>query len=216
MHLFYNPNEDEDENVCRASGDKAQLKTNTLQNEDSIDGLDGSVKLWLGKDYTNFIVKDFSNLDAPYVDLVDRSTTPRMPWHDIAVVVQGAAARDTARHFIQRWNATKLEKARDHPSYPYLLPKSYNIPFVYKKFDNLENYNVTCQTLRSVSSWSCGFLEPELYEQSIHNAYIDSINRAQHYIYIENQFFITLSSGNNVVHNQIGDALFNRITRAHR
>lgn len=45
-------------------------------------------------------------------DLVDRNTTPRMPWHDIGVVVQGAAARDVARHFIQRWNAIKLEKAR--------------------------------------------------------------------------------------------------------
>jgi phospholipase D1/2 len=27
-----------------------------------------------------------------------------MPWHDIAVMVAGAAARDVARHFIQRLN----------------------------------------------------------------------------------------------------------------
>ena len=26
-----------------------------------------------------------------------------MPWHDIAVAVQGSAARDVARHFIQRY-----------------------------------------------------------------------------------------------------------------
>ncbi len=26
----------------------------------------------------------------------------RMPWHDIAVMVQGTAARDVGRHFIQR------------------------------------------------------------------------------------------------------------------
>ncbi len=25
-----------------------------------------------------------------------------MPWHDIAVMVQGTAARDVGRHFIQR------------------------------------------------------------------------------------------------------------------
>lgn len=30
-----------------------------------------------------------------------------MPWHDIASVVHGRAARDVARHFIQRWNFTK-------------------------------------------------------------------------------------------------------------
>lgn len=47
-------------------------------------------------------------------DLVDRTTTPRMPWHDVGVVVCGSAARDVARHFIQRWNATKLEKTREN------------------------------------------------------------------------------------------------------
>lgn len=31
-----------------------------------------------------------------------------MPWHDIASVVHGKAARDVARHFIQRWNFTKV------------------------------------------------------------------------------------------------------------
>ena len=28
--------------------------------------LDGQAKLWIGKDYINFIVKDFTNLDSPY------------------------------------------------------------------------------------------------------------------------------------------------------
>lgn len=51
----------------------------------------------------NFIVKDVARPDQPEGDNVDRRTTPRMPWHDIAVMVQGAAARDTARHFIQRY-----------------------------------------------------------------------------------------------------------------
>lgn len=41
-------------------------------------------------------------------DFIDRYTTPRMPWHDIAAVVHGRAARDVARHFIQRWNFTKV------------------------------------------------------------------------------------------------------------
>jgi len=43
-----------------------------------------------------------------FSDLVDRNTTPRMPWHDIGAMVVGAAARDVARHFIQRWNAVKV------------------------------------------------------------------------------------------------------------
>jgi phosphatidylserine/phosphatidylglycerophosphate/cardiolipin synthase-like enzyme len=43
-----------------------------------------------------------------WADFIDRYSTPRMPWHDISSVVHGKAARDVARHFIQRWNFTKV------------------------------------------------------------------------------------------------------------
>ena len=49
----------------------------------------------------------FSSSSSPGADFIDRYQTPRMPWHDIASVVHGRAARDVARHFIQRWNFTK-------------------------------------------------------------------------------------------------------------
>jgi len=41
-------------------------------------------------------------------DLIDRTVTPRLPWHDIHSAVFGKSARDVARHFIQRWNFTKV------------------------------------------------------------------------------------------------------------
>ncbi|KAK7793830.1 hypothetical protein R5R35_014326 [Gryllus longicercus] len=182
----------------------------------SVVGLSGMAKLWIGKDYTNFIVKDFQNLDLPYQDLVDRNTTPRMPWHDIGVMVQGAAARDVARHFIQRWNSVKLEKAKFSIPYPYLLPKSYN------NLDNIKPVlltpvrSVDCQVVRSLAQWSGGFLEPDTLEEGIHEAYVDIITNAKHYVYIENQFFITLASTSTSVRNQIGEALFKRILRAHK
>ncbi|KAH0626010.1 hypothetical protein JD844_000707 [Phrynosoma platyrhinos] len=48
-----------------------------------------------------------------------------MPWRDVGVGVHGLAARDLARHFIQRWNFTKTVKAKyKGPEYPHLLPKS--------------------------------------------------------------------------------------------
>lgn len=34
---------------------------------DSLENVEGNSKLWIGKDYTNFIVKDFNNLDLPFV-----------------------------------------------------------------------------------------------------------------------------------------------------
>lgn len=209
QHIVYASNEP-------IGSNELQQQTVEEPNED----LNGSAKYWIGKDYCNFIVKDFTNLDAPFTDFIDRTTTPRMPWHDIGVCVKGASAKDVARHFIQRWNATKLEKARPNNFYPYLLPKSYNDCYgdnanksdVFK----VESRKVTCQILRSVSTWSCGFLEPETVEQSIHEAYIDAITRSQHYIYIENQFFISLAQGNNYTRNQVVDALYKRILRAHK
>lgn len=66
--------------------------------------------------------------------------------------------------------------------------------------------------MRSVSHWSCGSIDPEFWEGSIHEAYCDIISNAEHYIYIENQFFIT----GGAVRNQVGDALVRRIIRAYK
>lgn len=151
-----------------------------------------------------------------FIDFVDRNETPRMPWHDIATVVVGSAARDVARHFIQRWNAVKLEKARDNLAYPYLMPRTYQEIKIDPYMISVPLHRVTCQILRSGSSWSVGFLDSEYTEQSIHEAYIDAITKAQHYIYIENQFFISMERGNAFVKNAIAERLYERIIRAVR
>ncbi|VEN40536.1 unnamed protein product [Callosobruchus maculatus] len=216
INLVYNPNEECEEPEPESPNEKEGQQQDLQTPEQIIDTLDGQAKLWIGKDYVNFIVKDFTNLESPFDDFIDRVTTPRMPWHDVGMCVQGTAARDVARHFIQRWNATKLDKAKKNSQYPYLMPKSYNdfksLPVF---FPNM-THKVTCQVLRSVSCWSAGFLEPDAVEQSIHEAYIETIMRAQHYIYIENQFFISLPYHNPNTRNQIAEALYKRIITAHK
>ncbi|XP_072761539.1 phospholipase D1 isoform X2 [Anoplolepis gracilipes] len=200
IHMMYSSHEaDASEDV-----DNNQILS---ESEDTVDYACNlkPTKLWLGKDYTNFIVKDFNDLEKPYQDLIDRTTTPRMPWHDIGILVQNSAARDVARHFIQRWNAVKLEKANLNPCYPYLLPKSYKHCRSFAPFIKEANkHNVKCQVLRSVSSWSAGFLDPETVEQSIQEAYIHAISKAERYIYIENQFFITLASMDKGFEGEVG------------
>ena len=52
-------------------------------------------------------------------------------------------------------------------------------------------------------------------ECSIQNAYLEAIDRAQHYIYIENQFFVSPSEACTDTFNRIGEALYRRIKRAH-
>ncbi|VDN38165.1 unnamed protein product [Gongylonema pulchrum] len=115
--------------------------------------IEGAGKLWVGKDYVNFIHKDFVELDMPFHDFIDRNLTPRMPWHDIHACTYGSAARDLARHFIQRWNATKTEKSKELKDYPFLLPKCYDtikVPRVLETYSDVADV----QVLRSVSKWS--------------------------------------------------------------
>ena len=50
-------------------------------------------------------------------------------------------------------------------------------------------------------------------EKSIQNAYLDMIKNSQHYIYIENQFFVSGLSGK-PVNNKISEALAERVIRA--
>ncbi|KAG8908268.1 hypothetical protein FRB99_007801 [Tulasnella sp. 403] len=72
----------------------------------------------------------------------------------------------------------------------------------------------TCnvQVLRSVSDWSHGVLT----EHSIQNAYIQMIREANHFIYIENQFFISNAGDKGPVQNRIAEALVERILSAAR
>lgn len=73
--------------------------------------------------------------------------------------------------------------------------------------------NMRCQLLRSCTKWSNG--TPT--EHSVQNAYIDVIQNSQHFIYIENQFFITATGDKQgPVKNQIGKAIVERILRAAR
>uniref|UniRef100_A0A667ZXZ3 Phospholipase n=1 Tax=Myripristis murdjan TaxID=586833 RepID=A0A667ZXZ3_9TELE len=178
--------------------------------EQNPENLTGNTKLWLGKDYSNFIRKDWNQLDRPFEDNIDRTQVPRMPWRDLSAAIHGKAARDVARHFIQRWNFTKIFKNKYKDDfYPYLLPKSHSTA------DSLQftvpgSKKAKVQVLRSADRWSTGTCE-----NSILNAYIHTIENSEHYIYIENQFFISCADGKQV-HNGIGDAIVKRILRAHR
>ena len=168
-------------------------------------------QLWPGKDYSNPRVQDFFQLSEPYAEMYDRSKTPRMPWHDISMQIVGQPARDLTRHFVQRWNYVLRGRKPTRPT-PFLLP-----PPDYSPAD-LEalGLNGTCevQILRSASNWSLGVEETE---HSIMNAYCKLIEESEHFIYIENQFFITSCETMNVkIVNKIGDAIVERAVRAYK
>ncbi|KAF9887137.1 Phospholipase D1 [Aspergillus nanangensis] len=167
-------------------------------------------QLWPGKDYSNPRIQDFYDLDKPYEEMYDRNAIPRMPWHDISMHVVGQPARDLTRHFVQRWNYILRQRKPTRPT-PFLLP-----PPDFEDAD-LEALGLdgTCevQILRSSSSWSTG--TADVTEHSIMNAYVKLIEESEHFVYIENQFFIsTCEIDGRKIENRIGDALVERITRA--
>ncbi|KAI8973863.1 hypothetical protein BDB01DRAFT_854129 [Pilobolus umbonatus] len=173
--------------------------------DDSIDR-----ELFPGQDYSNPRIKDFYKVSQYDLQLIDKKVIARMPWHDIHTAMTGSAAGDIARHFIQRWNFIKSNRSKERPDIPFLLPRG---EIVITKDES--KYRGTCsvQLLRSSAEWSLGIKR----EFSIYNAYMNVISHAKHFIYIENQFFITTSSSNDkLINNKIGQALVERIKKAHR
>ncbi|XP_077017157.1 phospholipase D1 isoform X3 [Tamandua tetradactyla] len=208
-HLYRQPVHSRD---SASSLDSASNTGSISSLQTGVGELHGETRFWHGKDYCNFVFKDWIQLDKPFADFIDRYSTPRMPWHDIASVVQGKAARDVARHFIQRWNFTKIMKPKYRSlSYPFLLPKSQTTAHELK-YQVPGSVHANVQLLRSAADWSAGI---KYHEESIHTAYVYVIENSKHYIYIENQFFISCAD-DKVVFNKVGDAIAQRILKAHR
>jgi len=135
-----------------------------------------------------------------------------MPWHDVGCSFTGTPAQDVSKHFIQRFNNESAEPdiRGNHPV--HIEEKGYSVA------PDSDGYNVTVQVLRSVDQWSAGLH----HEASIHAAYLDAIKNSKHFIFIENQFFISsqeVRTGMPMIHlkveNQILSAIADRIVRAY-
>ncbi|XP_031486451.1 phospholipase D zeta 1-like isoform X2 [Nymphaea colorata] len=306
---------------------------------------DFPARIWPGKDYYNPRESEPNCWEDTMKDELDREKYPRMPWHDVHCALWGPPCRDVARHFVQRWNYAKRNKAPNEQAIPLLIPQhhmviphymgkdsaidlkpkqhencglkcqysaasrtsvqdvplllpkeadrkdiaigdtkgnelrispdvidqrmvsSWSHVFSYRKskvdhgpdmqmegfvndhgtkriqgkplidtskqqndewwdtqerltFDTPTNEatqvgpccSCRCQVVRSVGQWSAGTSQTE---ESIHNAYCAIIEKSEHFIYIENQFFISGLSGDDIIHNRVLEALYRRVLRAY-
>ncbi|KAI0310875.1 phospholipase D/nuclease, partial [Amylostereum chailletii] len=205
---------------------------------------DFSKTLFPGQDYNNARILDFQDVYNYVSGTIDITQSPRMPWHDVHMTLVGPVVLDIVQHFTERWNEVKKRKYKDDARYDWLaLPHnteaSPNEAVVRhphrerwhamghrfkqrfyvsegEEADYDDDYaraphgSCRVQVVRSVSDWSHGVLT----EHSIQNAYIQLIREANHYIYIENQFFISNTQTEGVVKNTIAAALVERIVRA--
>ena len=188
---------------------------------------------WPGKDYQNTFQFDNGTPETTnwFKDGQEnvRHNFPRCPWEDIAGVVYGKTAYDVAVHFCQRWNWAVTQEAGHYRStFEHLAARDDLIPrdssfydtteTKFKKYENgrflSEMQTCSVQAVRSSGNWSLGL---EHKEKSIQEAYIEMIGQAKHFVFIENQFFVTYTGKNEFdVKNRIGLALCDAIIKHHR
>jgi phospholipase D1/2 len=209
---------------------------------------DFSRTLFPGQDYNNARILDFQNVSNYLSGTISVLESPRMPWHDTHMTIDGPVVLDIVQHFVERWNEVKLRKYKDDNHYEWLaLPhdvavapneaiarhphrehwqqigrhfkQRFHRPQEDREHDPEDGHysrapHGTCrvQVVRSVCDWSHGVLT----EHSIQNAYIQLIREANHFIFIENQFFISSTKQSGPVKNQIAAALLERILSAAR
>ncbi|KAJ7187275.1 phospholipase D [Mycena filopes] len=125
--------------------------------------------------------------------------------HNVAAAPNEAVVRhphretwhEAGHRYKQRWLGYPAEGEHDGPVRGH-------------RYAQKQTPGMRVQVVRSVSDWSHGVLT----EHSIQNAYIKLIEEAEHFIYIENQFFISATYEKDEVKNQIAKALVARIIRA--
>ncbi|BBG93147.1 phospholipase D P1 [Prunus dulcis] len=83
--------------------------------------------VWPGKDYYNPRESEPNSWEDTMKDELDRGKYPRMPWHDVHCALWGPPCRDVARHFVQRWNYAKRNKAPNEQAIPLLMPQHHMV-----------------------------------------------------------------------------------------
>lgn len=181
---------------------------------------------------------DFQTVEDWAKNELQKTDYGRMPWHDVAMGLVGECVLDIAEHFVLRWNFIKRDKYKRDEGVDWLCfaPRSslngsnpdedliavqrpkhpvgryVEHPITPLQTKNLQNQgSVKAQVVRSSDDWSSGILN----DHSIQNAYAEIIEKAEHYVYIENQFFITATGDQQKpIENTVGRAIVNACIRA--
>ncbi|KAJ6010326.1 hypothetical protein N7451_001738 [Penicillium sp. IBT 35674x] len=186
-----------------------------------------------GQEFNNNRIMDFQSVQDWQNNELSKAEYGRMPWHDVAMGLIGDCVYDIAEHFVLRWNFIKRDKYKRNDHVDWLLmegrdgeqediiavqrPKYPCGEYIQHPLTPLSSKprgnqgSVRAQVVRSSDDWSSGILN----EHSIQNAYCEVIRNAEHFVYIENQFFITATGDNqHPIYNKIGAAIVDAAVRA--
>jgi phospholipase D1/2 len=190
-------------------------------------------EIFPGQDFNNNRIMDFQSVGQWQANELSKAEYGRMPWHDVAMGLMGDCVYDIAEHFVLRWNFIKRDKYKRDKGVDWLTlegrlgddedlvavqrPKYPCGDYVQHPFQPLSTKplgkqgNARAQIIRSSADWSSGILT----EHSIQNAYKEIISKAEHFVYIENQFFITATGDQQrPILNTIGRSIVDACVRA--
>eukprot|EP01080_Neovahlkampfia_damariscottae_P005619 gene5619-9436_t len=170
---------------------------------------EGEDLIYPGRDYVNpMMPAKNKNIGDPLEDVYDRKRIPRMPWQDYHAKVIGEPARDVARNFIQRWIFTK---DHDQPHISLRQTDYSQDEYLESGKQELKETLAKVQVLRSAAYWSTGLSGTE---NSIYKSQIRAIKEAKHFVYIENQFFISSCTKVENPKNRLIGTLVDRVSKA--
>ena len=121
---------------------------------------------------------------------VDASRQPRMPWQDMHLRIEGPAVADLMRNFVLRWNTQKRRFRSGLPRLPFpLAPEAYpskgNCDVQVLRSASLKMLKKEQALLRNDED------KPTEAQHDIYRTMCHLIEKAKHYVYIEQQFFVS-------------------------
>ena len=119
---------------------------------------------------------------------IDPSTQPRMPWQDVHCKIVGPATDELVRNFVLRWNSTKPKTKLHLPvKTKYAIENKCLVQVLRSAPHKMRKneYSVLSAAEKRQTS------EPLRAQDDILRAMNTLIQKAQHFIYIESQFFVS-------------------------
>lgn len=150
-------------------------------------------KIFIIDDKTAFI--GGVNMDETHIDNSAHNRDEPPPRHDLFCEIMGPAVRDVKHNFVQRWNEA-TEKDKEDGSYPK-DPKPEKLDFPSEQPHQVSEGKLKIQVTRTIPRDVYDSIKDG--EFSIRESYLNAINNAKRYVYLENQYFFDTDSHYSVI-----------------
>jgi phospholipase D1/2 len=117
---------------------------------------------------------------------LDPATQPRMPWQDVHLRLEGPIVSDLASNFVLRWNSASTSPRLALPIAPAGYAKAGTCQV--QMLRSASGLMVDLEA-RSVAPSDRARVHEKFWHNHIYHAMMRLIEKADHFIYIENQFF---------------------------